>query len=159
MPVAVRPVRSRADLMRFIRLPWRIYRNEPLWVPPLIAERKHFLDRGKNLYFQHAEAEYFLAWRGREPVGRITAQIDHDFNAHHGHRWGQFGFFETVDDPAVAAALLDAAADWLRERGRDRMVGPMDFGMNDEAGILIEGHDLAPLVKQPWQHRYYQPLI
>ena len=159
MSLEVRPVRSRAELMRFIRLPWRIYSNEPLWVPPLVFERKRFLDPGKNPWFEHAEAQLFLAWRGRRPVGRISAQIDHDFNAHHGNEWGMFGFFESEDDPEVARALLAAAEGWLRERGRDRMVGPMDFSMNDEAGLLIEGHDLHPYVKQPYHPRYYQPLL
>jgi GNAT superfamily N-acetyltransferase len=157
--VEVRPVRSRAELRRFIRLPWRIYRNEPLWVPPLVYERKRFLDRSKNPFFTHGEAEYFLAWRGGEPVGRITAQIDRDFNDFHENEWGMFGFFESEDDPETAAALLDAAAGWLRERGRDRMVGPMDFTMNDESGIVIEGHDLPPMVKQPYHPRYYQGLV
>jgi GNAT superfamily N-acetyltransferase len=157
--VEVRPVNSRADLRRFIRLPWRIYRNEPLWVPPLVYERKRFLDRSKNPFFGHGEAEYFLAWRGDEPVGRITAQIDRDFNDFHENEWGMFGFFESEDDPETAGALLDAAAGWLRERGRDRMVGPMDFTMNDESGIVIEGHDLPPMVKQPYHPRYYQGLV
>ena len=157
--VDVRPVRSRADLRRFIRLPWRIYRNEPLWVPPLVYERKRFLDRGKNPFFTHGEAEYFLAWRGDEVVGRVTAQIDHDFNEFHDNRWGMFGFFESEDDPEVARALLAAAGDWLRERGRDRMVGPMDFTMNDESGIVIEGFERPPMVKQPYHPRYYQGLV
>ena len=155
----VRPVRSRGDLRRFIRLPWRIYRNEPLWVPPLVYERKRFLDRRKNPFFGHGEAEYFLAWRGGEVVGRVTAQIDHDFNEFHENQWGMFGFFESEDDPEVARALLDAADAWLRERGRDRMVGPMDFTLNDESGIVIEGFDVAPLIKQPYHPRYYQRLV
>ncbi|MEA2375039.1 MAG: hypothetical protein QOD53_1502 [Thermoleophilaceae bacterium] len=159
MPVDVRPVSSSADLKRFIRLPWRIYRNEPLWVPPLVFERKRFLDRRKNPFFGHGEAEYFLAWRDGEPVGRISAQIDRDFNAFHDNEWGMFGFFESEDDPEVAAALLDAAGAWLRERGRDRMVGPMDFTMNDESGIVIEGFELPPMVKQPYHPRYYQGLV
>jgi GNAT superfamily N-acetyltransferase len=159
VPVDVRPVSSKAELKRFIRLPWRIYRNEPLWVPPLVFERRRFLDRGKNPFFGHGEAEYFVAWRDGEAVGRITAQIDHDFNRFHGNRWGMFGFFESEDDPEVAAALLGAAEAWLRERDRDRMVGPMDFTMNDESGIVIEGFDLPPMVKQPYHPRYYQGLV
>jgi GNAT superfamily N-acetyltransferase len=155
----VRPVRSRGDLRRFIRLPWRIYRNEPLWVPPLVYERKRFLDRSKNPFFTHGEAEYFLAWRGDEVVGRITAQIDHDFNDFHKNEWGMFGFFESEDDPEVARALLDAAEGWLRERGRDRMVGPMDFTLNDESGIVIEGFELPPMIKQPYHPPYYQALV
>ena len=155
----VRPVRSRSDLMRFIRLPWRIYRNSPQWVPPLIFERKQFLNRRRNPFFAHGEAEYFMAWRGSTPVGRITAQIDHDFNRHHGHRWGIFGFFECDDDQEAASALVETAEAWLRERGRDRMVGPFDFTMNDESGVLIEGFERRPMVKQPWHHPYYQDLL
>jgi GNAT superfamily N-acetyltransferase len=157
--VEVRPVRSRRELKRFIRLPWRIYRNEPLWVPPLVYERKRFLDRSKNPYFDHGEAEYFLAWRDGEVVGRVTAQIDHAYNEFHDNRWGMFGFFESEDDPEVARALLDAAEAWLRERGRDRMVGPMDFTLNDESGVVIEGFDVPPLVKNPYHPRYYQALV
>jgi len=155
----IRPVRSRTELMRFIRLPWRIYRNDPLWVPPLIWERKTFLNRKKNPFFTHGDAEYFLALRDGRPVGRVTAQIDHDFNEFHGNEWGMFGFFETEDDREVAHALLDAASAWLRERGRDRMVGPMDFTMNDESGLVIEGFDRAPMVKQPYHPPYYRGLI
>jgi GNAT superfamily N-acetyltransferase len=158
-PLEVRPLSGRAELMRFIRLPWAIYRNEPRWIPPLVFERKRFLDRRSNPFFEHGEAEYFLAWRGATPVGRITAQIDHAFNAHHGNDWGMFGFFEAVRDQEVASALLAAAEGWLAARGRGRIVGPMDFTMNDEAGLLIEGHELKPMLKQPWQHPYYQPLL
>jgi GNAT superfamily N-acetyltransferase len=91
-------------------------------------------------------------------VGRISAQIDHAFNEHQGNDWGMFGFLELEDDPEVMRELLDAAAAWLRARGRDRMVGPMDFTMNDECGVLVEGFDLDPMIKQPWQPPYYQRL-
>jgi GNAT superfamily N-acetyltransferase len=158
-PVEIRPVRGRSELRRFIRFPWRIYRNEPRWVPPLQFERRRFLDRSSNPFFEHGEAEYFLAWRGDEPVGRVSAQIDHSFNAYHGNEWGMFGFYESVRDQEVSNALIETAAAWLRERGRDRMVGPMDFTMNDEAGLLIEGYDLKPMVKQPWQPPYYRELL
>src|SRR2546421_11701535 len=159
MPLEIRPVSSRRDLARFIRLPWRIYRNHPLWVPPLVYERKRFLDRGKNPFFTHGEAEYFLALRDGEPVGRITAQIDRDFNDFHKNDWGMFGFFETDEDPKTANALLGAAEGWLRERGRDRMVGPMDFTTNDECGLLIEGHEHPPIILCPWHHPYYQRMF
>jgi GNAT superfamily N-acetyltransferase len=145
--------------MRFIKLPWRLYRNERNWVPPLVSERKKFLDRGQNPFFEHAEAEYFLAWRDGEPVGRIAAHIDRNFNDFQGNDWGLFGFFEAENDPAVARGLLEAAEGWLRERGRDRMVGPMDFTTNDECGLLVEGHDRAPLVLQGWHHPYYLELL
>jgi GNAT superfamily N-acetyltransferase len=157
--VEVRPVSSRRDLTRFIKLPWRLYRNEPNWVPPLISERRQFLDREKNPFFRHAEAEYLLAWRDGEVVGRISAHIDRNFNEFQGNDWGLFGFFECDDDPEIARALLDAAAAWLRERGRDRMVGPMDFTTNDECGLLVEGHDHPPMILQGWHHPYYQGLL
>jgi hypothetical protein len=157
--VDVRPVRSRRDLTRFIKLPFRLHRNEPNWVPPLVFERRRFLDRRKNPYFHHAEAEYFLAWRDGEPAGRVTAQIDRNFNEYHGERSGHFGFFESEDDPEVARSLLEAAESWLRERGMERMFGPFDFTMNDECGLLIEGYERKPMVKQPWQPPYYRALL
>jgi GNAT superfamily N-acetyltransferase len=155
----VRPVRSRRDLMRFIKLPWRLYRNEPNWVPPLVSERKRHLDRSRNPFFEHAEAEYFLAWRNGEPVGRITAQVDHRLNEFQDNDWGLFGFFESEDDADVAGALVEAAAGWLAERGRDRMVGPMDFTMNHECGLLVEGHDRPPQILEFWHHPYYARLL
>src|SRR6266516_1174257 len=159
MPVEVRPVASKRELKAFMRLPWRLYRNEPHWFPPLLMDLRKRLDRKRNPFFQHAEAEYFLAWREGRPVGRITAQIDRNFNEFQGNDWGLFGFFECEEDPEAARALLDAAADWLRDRGRDRMVGPMDFTTNDECGLLVEGHDRAPIILTPWQHPYYQGLL
>jgi GNAT superfamily N-acetyltransferase len=142
-----------------MRLPWRLYRNEPQWVPPLLMELRKRLDRERNPFFEHAEAEYFLAWRDGRPVGRITAQVDRNLNEFQGNDWGLFGFFECEDDPEAAAALLDAAAGWLRQRGRDRMVGPMDFTTNDECGLLVEGHDRPPIILTPWQHPYYEGLL
>ena len=159
MPVEVRPVASKRELKAFMRLPWRLYRNEPHWVPPLLTDLRKRLDRTRNPFFEHAEAEYFLAWRDGRPVGRITAQVDRNLNEFQGNDWGLFGFFECEDDPEAAGALLEAAADWLRERGRDRMVGPMDFTTNDECGLLVEGHDRMPIILTPWQHPYYQELL
>jgi GNAT superfamily N-acetyltransferase len=157
--VEVKPVASRRDLIKFIKLPWRLYRNEPNWVPPLISERKKVLDRSRNPFFKHAEAEYFLAWRDGHVVGRITAHIDRNFNEFQGNDWGLFGFFESEDDQQVAHALLAAAEAWLAERGRDRMIGPMDFTTNDECGLMIEGYEHPPLILESWHHRYYKSLM
>jgi GNAT superfamily N-acetyltransferase len=159
MGLEVRPVRGRKDLTTFIRLPWRLYKDEPLWVPPLVHERRQFLDRARNPFFEHAEAEYFLAWRDGRAVGRITAQIDFRLNEFQSNDWGLFGFFECEDDPEVAAELLGVAETWLRMRGRDRMVGPMDFSTNDECGVLVEGFDRAPIVLTNWTQRYYPALL
>ncbi len=155
MSVDVRPVTGGGDLKAFIDLPFRLHANHPLWIPPLKLERRIFLNRRLNAYFQHADAEYFLARRDGVVVGRITAQINHAANEHHQRAWGNFGWIEFEDDAEVLAALLGAAHAWLQARGMERMVGPMDFAMNDECGILIEGYDLRPMVRQPWHPPYY----
>jgi GNAT superfamily N-acetyltransferase len=154
----VKPVRSRRDRREFIDLPFRLHANEPQWVAPLKLERKLFLSPRFNSWFKHADAELFLARRDGRVVGRISAQVDHNFNAYQGNDWGMFGFLEIEEDAEALTALLQAAEGWLRDRGRDRMVGPMDFTMNDESGILIEGFDREPFVKQPWHPPYYQRL-
>jgi len=157
--VEIRPVRNRRDLKRFVRVPFHLHRDHPQWVPPLILDRMQFLDRGKNPYFEHAEAEYFIAERDGEPVGRITAQIDRRWDEYQGGEDGMFGFFETIDDREVAAALLGAAEDWLRARGRTRVLGPMDFTTNDELGLLVDGYELRPMILQNWHPPYYRELI
>ncbi|MDX6667205.1 MAG: hypothetical protein QOK04_585 [Solirubrobacteraceae bacterium] len=157
--VEIRPVAGRRELRTFIKLPWRLYRNETNWVAPLLMDLRKRLDRSRNPFFEHAEAEYFLAWRDGRAVGRITAHIDRNFNEFQGNDWGLFGFFECEEDPEAAHALLDTAAAWLRDRGRSRMVGPMDFTTNDECGLLIEGHERTPIILTPWSHRYYPQLL
>jgi hypothetical protein len=157
--VEVRPVRSLADRRQFIDLPFRLHGNGTPWIPPLKLERHLFLSPRFNAFFKHGEAELFLARRGGRVVGRISAQVDRHFNEFHDNAWGMFGFLELEEDPEALSALLDAAAAWLRERGRDHMIGPMDFTMNDEAGVLIEGFAIEPLIRQPWQPPYYHVLL
>jgi GNAT superfamily N-acetyltransferase len=157
--LTVRPVSGRRDLKRFVKTPFSIHRNHPNWVPPLITERMKFLNRSKNPYFDHAEVELFIAERDGEPVGRISTQIDARWDDYRGGNDGQFGFFETVDDPEVASALLDAGCEWLASRGREKVYGPMDFTTNDETGIMIEGFEHRPVILEPWHPPYYQELI
>jgi GNAT superfamily N-acetyltransferase len=159
MAVEIRPVASRRDLNTFIKLPWRLYRNEPNWVAPLLMDCRRRLDQNKNPFFEHAEGQYFLAHRDGRAVGRVSAHIDRHLNEFQGNAWGLFGWFECEEDPEAAAALLDAAASWLRERGREQMVGPMDFTTNDECGLLIEGHEHPPIILCPWHHPYYQRML
>ncbi len=157
--VSIRPVRTRRDLKRFVKVPFRLHRDSPQWVAPLIFERMEFLDREKNPFFEHAEAEYFLAERDGEAVGRITAQIDRNWDQTQGGSDAMFGFFESAEDPEVAGALLEAAAGWARERGRERILGPMDFTTNDELGILIEGYERRPMILENWHPPHYRELI
>ncbi len=153
--VSIQPARTLRDLRAFVALPFRLHNGTP-WVPPLKVERYAFLSRRLNAFFSHGEAEYFLARRDGRVVGRISAHVNHAFNEYQQKNWGWFGFLEFEDDPELLEALLDAAAAWLRERGRERMVGPASFAMNDESGVLIEGFELRPMIVQPWNPPYYQ---
>jgi hypothetical protein len=155
MPVEITPVRGFRDLREFVGLPFRLHAGTT-WIPPLKLERYLFLSRRVNAYFKHGEAQYFLARRDGRVVGRISAQIDHAFNEYHQSHDGNFGFIEFEDDAEVVSALLDTAATWLRERGCDRMVGPMDFQLNDESGIVVDGFDREPYIRNPWHPPYYQ---
>ncbi len=156
--VDVRAVSSSRDLREFIELPFRLHSSSPQWVPPLRLERRMFHSRRMNAYFKHAGAQEFLARRDGRVVGRISAQVDGAYDAQHGVGTGMFGFLELEDDPAVARALIDAAQAWLAERGRHHMIGPMDYTMNDECGILIEGFEREPMIKQPWHPPHYATL-
>jgi GNAT superfamily N-acetyltransferase len=156
--LVVRPVKGWRDIREFVELPFRLHSTSPVWVPPLRIERRLFLNRRFNAFFKHGDAQLFLAERDGRVVGRISAQYDQAFNDYHANRWGMFGFLELEDDPEILPALLTAVEDWLRAHGRDRMVGPMDFTMNDESGVQIEGFERQPFVKQPWHPPYYQRL-
>src|SRR3954452_18488425 len=157
--VTIRPVRTRSELKRFVKVPFQLHRDSPQWGGPVIFERMEFLDRDKNPYFEHAEAEYFLAERDSEPLGRITVQVDRRWDEFQGGEDAMFGFFESAPDPDVAHALFDAAAEWAQARGRRRLLGPMDFTTNDEIGILIEGFERRPMILEPWHPPHYAGLI
>ena len=157
--VSIRPVRSRRELKRFVKVPFGLHRDHPQWVAPLVFERMQFLDRKRNPWFEHGEAEYFVAERDGEPVGRITAQVDSRWDDYQGGSDAMFGFFESAEDPEVARALFAAAAEWAAARGRERILGPMDFTTNDEIGILIDGFERRPMILEPWHPPYYAELI
>lgn len=157
--ITVEPVAGRRDRRRFLMLPWRIYEDDPAWVPPLLTERKTLLDRRKHPFHEHADVEYFLARRDGDIVGRIAAIVNHRHNEFHDERTGFFGFFESVDDPAVASALLATAEDWVARRGMDRIRGPMNFSTNEECGLLVDGFDRPPTVMMTHARPYYGRLI
>jgi GNAT superfamily N-acetyltransferase len=157
--LTIRPVRTRRELKRFVKVPFRLHRDSEQWVPPLIFERMRFLDRRKNPWFEHGEAEYFLAERDGEAVGRISAHLDSRWDSYQGGSDAMFGFFETTNDPEVVRALFEAATEWAAGKGRERILGPMDFTTNDEIGILIEGFERQPMILEPWHPPYYRHLI
>ena len=152
-------VKTRAERDAFIEFQWEIYRNDPAWVPPLILERKEFLDRKKHPFFEHGDAALFLARAGGKIVGRIMASDDPNYNALHKTNVGCFGLFECVKDQAVADALLEAAANWLRARGRDEIMGPIDYSTNYVCGLLVEGFEFPPTLLTSHNPPYYAALI
>jgi len=157
--VQVRPVVSRADLNRFVALPYRLNARDPIWVPPLRSDIYKLLDRGTNPFFDHGAAEYFLAERAGEVVGRIAAITNRLHNEYHSDQIGFFGFFETIFDQAIADALFEAAAAWLRGRGHDVMRGPASFSTNDECGLLVDGFDTPPTLMMPHNPPHFSRLL
>ncbi len=158
-PVEVTEVVSRADRDAFIKFPWEIYRDDPVWVPPLLLERKEFLDRKKHPFYKHGDAALFLARAGGKIVGRIMASDDPNYNSLHQTNAGCFGLFECINDPAVAAALFAAAARWLRAKGRSEIMGPIDYSTNYVCALLIEGFEHPPMLLTSHNPPYYAALI
>jgi hypothetical protein len=153
--VKVKTVVTKKGLNEFIKFPFKIYRNNNYWVPPLNMEQKNLLDRKKNPFFQHAEAEYFLAEKNGKPVGRIAA-IKNDIHLkYHNDNSGQFGFFECINDQQVADELFKAAKNCLKERGLKYMKGPANPSSNDVYGMLINGFDDSPRLLMPYNPEYY----
>lgn len=158
-PVQVSEVRGRSDLRAFIALPYELHRRDPQWVPVLRRDVAVQLSPRKNPFFEHAEAAYYLARREGRVVGRIAAIHNRLHNEFQGDRVGFFGFFESVDEPAVAGALFAAAAAWLRPRGLTVMRGPASFSTNDECGLLVDGFGTPPVLMMPHNPDYYPKLV
>jgi len=157
--IQISEVSSRRDRDSFIKFPWRIYETDPAWVPPLIIERKAFLDRKRHPFYQHGAAALFLAWRNGEIVGRIAASDDPRYNLLHHTNVGCFGLFESIDDVDVAAALFRAVENWLRARGRNEIIGPIDYSTNYVCGLLIDGFQHPPTILTAHNPSYYTRLI
>lgn len=145
MALVLRPVVTATDRKRFVDLVWDVYCNDPAWVPPLKSEMLGLITAGKNPWFEHAEAAFWLAERDGRPVGRISAQIDRLVLEHMGAGTGQWGMFEVVDgEDEAGPALIATAEDWLRERGMTRALGPFSLSVWDEVGLLVQGFDQQP---------------
>ncbi len=157
--VRIVAVENSKGLHRFVEYPFQLYRDEPLWVPPFIEERLDFFNPKKNPFFEHSRSQLYLAYRGDTLVGTIGAVINDNHNKVHEELSGAFGFFETIDDQAVADALLVAAEDWVHGQGMNVIRGPLNFSLNDEIGILIDGFETAPMLMMTHNPRYYAGLI
>ena len=157
--IEVSEVTSRRERDVFIKFQWQIYANDPAWVPPLIIERKSFLDRKRHPFYKHGDAALFLARKNGKIAGRIMASDDPNYNSLHETNVGCFGLFECIEDHEVAAALFDAAASWLRNRGRTEMMGPIDYSTNYLCGLLIDGFRFPPTILTGHNPPYYRELI
>ena len=157
--VEVRPVQTPADKKAFVELPWKIYRDDPNWVPPLLSMAYGDIDVDNNPFYEFARLGLFNAWRGPELVGRIAAIDNPRHNETHNDRVGFFGFFESENDDEVARALLDAAGNWLRAHGKDAMRGPANPSVNAVYGLLVSGFDSPPVILTPHNPAYYIRLL
>ncbi len=157
-PVEVRPVSSKRELRAFIELPYELYAGDPVWIPPLLTEQRHTFSP-KSAFFEHAQVQLFVAYRDGRPVGRVSAQIDRLRIDRYADATGHFGFLEAIDDPAVFAALLAAAEEWLRAQGMQRVIGPFNPSINGDIGILVEGFEHPPVFLTGHGRPYYDARV
>jgi len=160
--VTVRTVRGRSDRTRFVDLPWKIYRGDPNWVPPLKASVRELLDVERHPFYdggRAAEVELFLAWEGRDVVGRVAAILNHTHNRVHEENVVFFGFFEAIDRPDVARDLFSAVEGWAAEKGATAVLGPMNPSTNYECGLLVEGFARPPVLMMTYNPPSYPRLI
>jgi len=153
--IEVEMVGDRSSFKNFINLPWKIYKTDPHWVPPLKRDMKEVFNIHKYPFWRHAERQLYITWKNGEVVGRIAAIIDKNYNHFHNEKMGFFGFFESIHDYEVAAALFDAANNWLRIKGMEIVRGPMNPSTNDECAFLLEGFNQDPVVMMPYNPKYY----
>jgi GNAT superfamily N-acetyltransferase len=150
---------DKTALKEFVELPYTLYRDDPHWVPPLRIAVKDLLNRHKHPFYKTAEAEFFVARRNGRPLGRIAAILDHAYNRFQSEHAGFFGFFDCVDDIAVAEALLTTARRWVFEKGARCLRGPVNPSTNYECGLLIDGFDSDPMVMMTYNFPYYATLM
>ncbi len=156
------PLSDRKLVERFIRVPWHVHRvhhPNPHWVPPLLMDRRDYLNPKKNPFFDHAEGAFWIARRNGKDVARIAAIKDRDYLDFHGDNTGYFGMFECPDDETIAAALVNRAAEWMRKQGLERAIGPLELSTNYISGALVEGHDRDPGINMPYNPPYYDGLL
>lgn len=143
----------------FIKVAFIVQGNDPNWVPPLLMDLRKKLNKKKSSFLKHNEAEFFVAYKDGEPVGRIAAIKNNIHNQRYNKKDGFFGFFECINDQEVANALFDKAVEWLKSKGLNTIYGPTSYSTNDEVGLLVEGFDSPPFVMMPYNPEYYKTLI
>jgi hypothetical protein len=152
--------RNKEQVRRFIQIPYRLYAKCAQWVPPLFMDAEMQLNRDKHPYYEHSDADFFLARRDGRDVGRIAALENRRFNEYHHLRQSQFYLFDCEDDAEAAAALFDQVFAWARARGLDHVVGPKGFGVLDGYGLLIEGYEHRQVMTMMnYNFPYYPRLV
>ncbi len=141
--------------MKFIKLPWKIYKDDKYWVAPLVFDVRNNLNPNKNPFFKHAEVDLFLAEKDGEVVGRIAAIKNDNHNKFHNDKTGFFGFFETIDDKEISDLLLAKACEWCKAKGFDKIMGPVNPSTNDECGLLVDGFDASPVMLMTYNPKHY----
>jgi len=154
--IDIRPVHTAKERRTFLTFPWRIYHEDPLWVPPLLPERAKAIDPERGAFFKRGEAEFFIAWRDGRPVGTISAAEDKFANERRQKRECVFGFFEYVEEYDVASALVNHVIQWAEQRNLNALLGPFNLDYEDSYGVLIEGRDRPPALLCGHTPPYYQ---
>ena len=157
--IRIQKVSNSYQRRRYAIFPWKIYKDDPLWVPPLVHERMKQLNPQKGTFFSHGEADFFLAYKDGKLAGTIMAAVDHSSNKSRGLNDGMFGFFECIDDQSVADLLFETAEAWMRQRNLHRMIGPFHQDYDNGYGILIEGRDRPPVINCGHTPPYYEDLV
>jgi GNAT superfamily N-acetyltransferase len=155
----IRKVESSSDLNTLVRFPWQVYRNDPNWAPYLYFDRKGFFDRKKHPFFEFGVADFFIAWRGDQPVGTIAAIVNHRHNEFHQEKAAHFGIFEVLRDKEAALGLLETACEWAVEQGMTKILGPASYSSNYLYGMLVDGFDSPPTIEMAYNPAYYQQFI
>lgn len=156
--IRIRPLGGGARIKDFLRVADHVYADDPAWIPPLRLERRLHLSR-QNPFTQHAQWQGWVAWRGGQPVGRITAQVDALHRERYGPDTGHFGFLDAIDDQAVFQALTRSAEEWLASRGTRRITGPFNLSINQECGLLVDGFETPPTVMMPHGRPWFGPRL
>ncbi len=157
--LSIRPVDTRSEQKRFVRLPWRIYRDDPCWMPPLVMSQEELLGFRPHPFYERSRARSFIASRGGRDVGRITAIVNAGHVERYGENRGFFGFFECDDDSAAARGLFGAARDWLHAQGMTAVRGPTNPSLNYECGLLVDGFDTPPFFMMTHNRPWYGRLV
>ncbi len=156
----IRVVTTQRELMKFIKFPWEVYKNDPYWVAQLVSDTKLLFNEKKNFFWEHAEKKlFYVEDNSGKVLGRVAGVIDYNFISFHNEQTGFFAFFECFNDNNVAGILLSSVEQWLKEKGMKKIIGPTAPSTNDEMGLLYEGYDSSPYLMMPYNPKYYHTLV